>query len=252
MAQRHITNAVLKAIYGLPHYERFRVLDVSCGEGEIIAELAKRGCDVEGTHFKDDDYIIKSVYKIPQNIQIHKNINLDKNLPFKDESYDLVVATEVMEHLTTHFTIIREIGRILKPGGFFIFSTPNIYRLHSRLKFFFTGTHKLIRRRIGWDLKPSDLYAYHINPVDFPTLHTLLFQAGIRIEMLRFTQFKLKHAYLMLLYPIILCAVYLETRHDKKEGNAFQEGEKNLRKWLIHPAFLASEQLLVVAKKWQN
>ena len=246
MAQKYIINSVLKEIYSLPNYEQFKVLDLSCGEGEILETLAKRGCIVEGTHYRIDDYIIN---KIPKNIKIHNDINLDKTLPFNDETYDLVICTEVLEHLTTHFIIISEVGRILKPGGYFIFSSPNIYRLHSRLKFFLTGTHKLIRRRVGWDLKRDDLYAYHINPIDFPTLHTLLFQANIRIKKLSFTLFKLKHSYLMLLYPLFWLTLYLETRFNRKSSEQFREGEKDLRNWMSHPALLCSEQLLVIGRK---
>ena len=212
----------------MPNYERFRVLDLSCGEGEILENLAERGCTVEGTHYKTNDYIIN---KLPKNIKIHDNIDLDQTLLFNDETYDLVICTEVLEHLRTHFVIISEVGRILKPGGYFIFSTPNIFRLHSRLKFFLTGTHKLIRRRVGWDLKPDEIYAYHINPVDFPTLHTLLFQANIRIKKLAFTLFKLKHSYLMFLYPLVWLTLYLETRSDRRNSEQFREGEENLRKW---------------------
>lgn len=249
MSQTYVIKSVIKEIYSLPGFRNFKVLDLSCGEGEIIKELASEGCEVEGTHYKDDDYVLKNPRKILKEAKIYKNVDLDKTLPFNDGSYDLVIATEILEHLPSHFRIIPEVARILKTNGYFIFTTPNIHRLHSRLKFFLTGTHKLIRRRIGWDLTYADLYAYHINPVDFPVLHTLLSLSNIKIEKISFTYFKLKHSYLLLLYPIVLLYTFLETRANKKAKYMFRKGEEDLFRWLIHPALLSSEQLLIVAKK---
>ena len=107
----------------------------------------------------------------------------------------------MIEHLPNWMTVVREAARILRQGGYLILTTPNMLRLHSRLRYFLTGTHKLIRRRVGWDLKPDDLYAYHINPVDFPLLHTVLHQEGLSVQSLGFTRFKPQHAWLLRALP---------------------------------------------------
>ena len=100
---------------------------------------------------------------------------------------------------------------MLAPSGRLILSTPNVARLHSRWRFFWTGTHKLIRRRVGWDLAPDDLYAYHISPVDFPLLHTLLRQAGLSSFASTSRASSAKHAWLLLLYPFVWLSTRLET-----------------------------------------
>jgi SAM-dependent methyltransferase len=46
-------------------------------------------------------------------------------LPFRDESFDLVTANMVVEHLSDPAQQFREVWRVLKPGGFFVFHTPN-------------------------------------------------------------------------------------------------------------------------------
>ena len=137
---------------------------------------------------------------------------------------------------------------MLAPSGHLILSTPNVARLHSRWHFFWTGTHKLIRRRVGWDLTPDDLYAYHITPVDFPLLHTLLRQAGLSVERLEVTRFKWKHAWLFLLYPFIWLSTRLETRRHRS-GSGHAAGEEDLFRWMTRPAMLGSEQLLLTARK---
>ena len=65
------------------------------------------------------------------NLKNHKNIHLKVNgdashLPFKNNLFDLITANMVVEHLINPTVQFQEIWRILKPGGLFIFHTPNI------------------------------------------------------------------------------------------------------------------------------
>ena len=239
MAQHFIVRAILAAVRALPHYPRLRVLDLSCGRGELLASLNQDGCSVRGTHFRGDDYEIKSGREsfLTPEIPVDTGVDLTKPLPYDDASFDVVILSEVVEHLPTYITVLHEAGRVLAPDGHLVLSTPNVHRLHSRWKFFWTGTHKLIRERPGFDVARDDLYAYHINPLDFPLAHTLLHQAGLEVVQLRFTRFKPEHAWLFLLYPFLWLATRAEIR------------EQPLARWMTHPAMLASEQLLLIARK---
>lgn len=253
MPQPHVAAAVLRAARRLPGYPRLRVLDLSAGRGEIASALAADGCAVRGTHFRADDYKLTGSppgRAAADAFPIDENIDLMGKLTYGDASFDLVILCEVAEHLPTSIPVIGEIGRVLVPGGFLILSTPNLARLHSRWHFFWTGTHKLIRRRVGWDLAPDDLYGYHIAPVDFPLLHTLLHQAGLAIERLDWTLFKARHAWLLAGYPLVWLATRLETRRHRRGARApYGEGEDDLFRWMTRPAMLASEQLLLTARK---
>ena len=256
MPQPHVRDAVLRAARRLPGFPALRVLDLSAGRGEIAAALTRDGCAVRGTHFRADDYKFAESPEpletagLPVAIPIDEGVDLTRPLPYPAASFDVVVLCEVAEHLASYIAVIGEIGRVLAAGGFLILSTPNLARLHSRWHFFWTGTHKLIRRRVGWDLRAEDLYAYHISPVDFPLLHTLLRQAGLAVERLEVTRFKWRHAWLLLAYPAVWIATRLETRRHRS-GTAHAAGEEDLFRWMTHPAMLASEQLLLVARKGQ-
>jgi SAM-dependent methyltransferase len=249
MPQDFVASAILRAVRELPGYPRLRVLDLSCGRGEILSALAKDGCTVRGTHYRNDDYKLTEQTGpiMIDGLPIDPDVDLLEPLPYEDESFDLALLSEVIEHLPAHQPIISEIGRVLAPKGSLILSTPNLQRLHSRWHFFWTGTHKLIRRRVGWDLGPDDLYAYHTNPIDFPLLHTILYQSGLRVRSLQFTRFKIQHSWLLLFYPFLWLNTKIEMRRRMNETHA--AGERDLFKWMVRPAMLASEQLLLVAQK---
>ncbi len=250
MPQKYVLEAVLRAARRVPGYPGLRALDLSAGRGEIAAALAADGCAVRATHFRADDYKLAGQARPAAlaGIPVDERVDLTRPLPYADAAFDLVILSEVAEHLPTFIPIVAEIGRVLAPGGRLVLSTPNLARLHSRWHFFWTGTHKLIRRRVGWDLSGDDLYAYHIGPVDFPLLHTLLHQAGLSIERLDTTRFKWKHAWLFLLYPLIWLATRLETRKGRS-GPEHARGEADLARWMTRPAMLGSEQLLLTARK---
>ena len=248
--QEFLLEAVLREIRALPAYPRLRVLDLSCGRGALLSALAADGCETRGTHYRADDYKLAEEHEPMHTagLAIDEGVDLTRELPYPDGSFDAVVLKEVVEHLPDWMPVIRAAGRVLRPGGHLVLSTPNVGRLHSRLHFLLSGAHKLIRRRVGWALGADDLYAYHINPVDFPLMHTVLHQAGLHVSRLAFTLFKPRHAWLLALYPLVWLASVLEFR-PRTAGAAHRAGERDLRRWMVCPAMLASEQLLLVAQR---
>lgn len=248
MPQPHISRAVLGQVRVIPDYPNLTVLDLSCGDGEILTQLQAEGCRCRGTRYRPDDYILEHPAP-PGTLQIDDQVDLLQPLPYDSASFDVVLLIEVLEHLERHDQILFEAARVLQPGGRLIFSTPNIQRLHSRWHFFLTGTHKLIRRPVGWDVPVDAWYSYHIRPVDFPTLHTQLYQAGFQIKQLVCTQWKLRHAPWLAIYPWLWLAAHWEFRTRHNMPSVQQRGRQDLRHWMVHPAMLASEQLLVLAQK---
>ena len=61
--------------------------------------------------------------------------NVEETLPFPAASFDVVVAGELLEHLRFPDVVVAEAHRVLRPGGVFVGSVPNAFRLQSRLKF---------------------------------------------------------------------------------------------------------------------
>src|SRR6058998_150856 len=61
--------------------------------------------------------------------------DLDQPLELPDNSFDVVVAGELLEHLRDPQRLVAEVRRVLRPGGTFVASVPNAYRLKNRLRF---------------------------------------------------------------------------------------------------------------------
>lgn len=98
-----------------------RMLDLGAGAG-IVSAMNFRGR-------------VKWVCGIDLDPRVLSNPHLDEaavasitDLPYSDDSFDLVISDNVMEHIEEPELVFKEIYRVLKPGGMFLFKTPN--RLH--------------------------------------------------------------------------------------------------------------------------
>ena len=98
------------------------VLDVGCGSAWLARELVKKGKNVVSL----DVSLInttKALEKIPA--PNHAALTADVyNLPFGENTFDCIVASEIMEHLYDPFLFIQKLIRILKSGGKLIITTP--------------------------------------------------------------------------------------------------------------------------------
>ena len=100
-----------------------RVLDAGCGAGYGAAELARVAGRVVGIDVSQEAISFATAnYRAP-NLRFLRSSCAA--LPFADHSFDLVVAFEVIEHITEWPSLLDEARRLLAPGGQFIVSTPN-------------------------------------------------------------------------------------------------------------------------------
>jgi 2-polyprenyl-3-methyl-5-hydroxy-6-metoxy-1,4-benzoquinol methylase len=106
-----------------------RVLDLGCRDGALTQAYAE-GNDVVGVDA--DREALAEAAKL--GIETHW-ADLDRPLEFDAESFDVVIAGELLEHLRDPEGLVAEIRRVLRPGGTFVGSVPNAYRLKNRLRF---------------------------------------------------------------------------------------------------------------------
>jgi len=163
----HIHQAALRQIARLAPGLQGEHLDIGAGHGELISSLRARyqlrstACDQTADLMRLPD--------VPVAVA-----DLDRvGLPFPDARFDLVTCTEVIEHLEYYRRCLRETWRVLKPGGIFVLSTPNILNLKSRVRFLGFGFHNLFGPLpfSGREVHATD---GHINPVScFYVAHSL-------------------------------------------------------------------------------
>jgi len=164
-----IYKAVLDLVAGYHAQRPFKThLDVGSGRGQLIKLVQDRF----GVQSSACDYTDTLMQLAGQKVDV-ANLN-HEGLPYPDKSFDLVTATEVIEHLEHYRETVREFYRVLKPGGVCILSTPNILNIKSRMRFFTSGYWNLFG---PLPVRNSKLYSTggHINPVSsFYIGHTMM------------------------------------------------------------------------------
>lgn len=110
------------------------VLDVGCSTGYIARELKKKGCHVVGIEI---DEVAAEMARNYCGKVIVGDIEEVKELPYPDGYFDVIILSDVLEHLKRPDVVLLKLKRYLKPGGFVIASIPNIARLEYRLKLLF-------------------------------------------------------------------------------------------------------------------
>jgi SAM-dependent methyltransferase len=106
-----------------------RVLDLGCRSGALTRHFLE-GNSVVGLDV-DAAALEKAAALGIEPVQA----NVEEPLPFADASFDVVVAGELFEHLQFPDALVREIRRVLRPGGMLAGSVPNAFRVQSRLRF---------------------------------------------------------------------------------------------------------------------
>lgn len=126
-----VTRTLARAVSRVGHYARGRILDVGCGDKRFAAY-----CRAQATSYVGLDYPT-TFFGSAENVEVFGSA-LD--LPFADATFDTVVSFEVLEHVTDPARMVREIRRVLKPGGHVILTTPFLWGEHCQPHDYFRFT----------------------------------------------------------------------------------------------------------------
>lgn len=160
-----------------------RWLDLGCGPGGVSFSVADKVDEVVAIDPDSETIrIAKTLFQKP-NIQFRQADFFEAGL--KDSSFDGVLFLEVIEHVPEPYRFLREIRRVLKPGGKLILSTPNVlsYRAIIRNLRYFTPKWRARSLAKVWDAQmdvrtqEGHLYAW-----DYGTLARLLRVTGFTAD----------------------------------------------------------------------
>jgi SAM-dependent methyltransferase len=98
-----------------------RIIDCGCGAGDYVAGLAARGADAIGFEYQAEK-VLGPESKAQSDALSIADI---ERIPFGDETFDVAIVNEVLEHVPDDLAGLREVHRILRPGGRLIVFSPN-------------------------------------------------------------------------------------------------------------------------------
>lgn len=154
VGRRKIISSFVEAICREVKDRRARILDVGCGTGANLLMLSQYG-DAEGIDISEDA------------LSFCRERGLDKvklgaaeELPYNDSTFDLVTAFDVVEHMDDDIAGLREMRRVLRPGGRVLLFVPTFMFL--------------------WGVQ--DEVSHHRRRYRLSELHGVLDQAGFEVE----------------------------------------------------------------------
>lgn len=179
--RRAVLDAVLDGLDPLPTAGgagEARILDAGCGSGRNMALLARRGA-VSGIELASQSLEVAQARGLGPVLPG----SLDDPLPFGDDSFDLAVALDVLEHVADDGAALRELARVVAPGGRLLVTVP----------------------QYGWLWGEHDVLAHHHRRYTRRTLLGRAADAGLQPE--RVTAFNA-----ILLAPIALARLVQRAR----------------------------------------
>jgi 2-polyprenyl-6-hydroxyphenyl methylase/3-demethylubiquinone-9 3-methyltransferase len=135
---------------------KLKALEVGCGGGILSEEIAKMGFITTG--IDPSEQSLKSAIKhaSDNNLKITYEKGYGENLPFQNDSFDVVFCCDVLEHVRDLPKVISEVSRVLKEGGIFIYDTFNRTYISK------IAIIKVLQDWKRWALLPPNLHVWEM------------------------------------------------------------------------------------------
>lgn len=109
---------------------RGRLLEIGCGQGNFLRQAAARGFDVTGVEYSEFACDRARAALEGRGRVLHGEISV---LAHEAEAYDVCVLCDVIEHVRSPAAFLREIRRLLRPGGVLLVVTPSLASWSARV-----------------------------------------------------------------------------------------------------------------------
>ena len=205
-------------------------LDLSAGDGLSTRMLTERGWRVVPTERK---------VSRPGWVAA----DLIDDLPFRSEAFDLVMMLEVIEHLPDIAHSLREIARVLKPGGTAIVTTPNRLNVTSRIHYLLTGFYKGRRAPLPYRYRVEDGRNWHVMGLN--DFHWMARGYGLVMDGMGRSRRKFRaRLFVPLLYPPIAIRSWL--LYGRGTGDPEQDRlNRDLLKFMTSASLLMDENIVM-------
>jgi ubiquinone/menaquinone biosynthesis C-methylase UbiE len=183
------------------------LLEIGCGRqvfgSEYYSRAAKKvGIDLEAEAIKENETLDSVV------------CGSIEHMPFPDNSFDIVIAQWVLEHVADAAKTAKEVARVLKPGGVFLFITPNAWSPFVIVTRFVPISLKKSLRKRFLSIAETDTFPTHYRMNTIGTLNKLFASVLMKPEITKlvdcFTYFKFSKT---LVWLSVLGARIMNTLH---------------------------------------
>lgn len=108
----------------------YNFLDIGCGHGKFLSRIKKRfkNIQIKGKDYSDEEIALAK----KRGLNVSK-CNLEEGIDEKNNTFDIVYAGELIEHLYNPDIFLEESNRILKKGGYLLITTPNLCAWFNRI-----------------------------------------------------------------------------------------------------------------------
>lgn len=171
-----------------------KVLDAATGHGALAHYLKNLGWDVHCLDIMPELLMVEGV-------PIHK-VNLNRRLPFADESFDAIVCANAIHRLFNPAGAVREFHRILRQGGRLYLNFNNYACIETRVRFLLYGSLDIRPWEEGLDPLKDPEANVRVRLM-YPQLAQYLDAAGFRIQRVLPTPPRLRYRWLLPLAGLI-------------------------------------------------
>ncbi len=232
------------------------VLDLPAGNGvtsRILSEVGARPVPMD---------LFPEYFEL-KDIACHR-ANIKDGLTLENQSVDVVICQEGIEHFSDQLEALKEFNRVLKTHGTLLLTTPNYSNLQSKLSYLLTESEKfnsimppneldsiwMLQKDIS-----SEIYYGHIFLIGIQKLRVLAVLSGFRIKLIHFTRSKTTSLLLFpFFYPFIYFANALLYAKSLRKNN--KETKKKVYKELfrlaVSPKILVGADLMIELEKIQE
>ncbi len=152
-----------------------KIADVGCGDGTLAKLLRAPGYQVHCCDFANPHDELGTL--------AHVKADLRTGLPWQTASLGGAVCSEVLEHLLEPHRAIKELARVLVPGGVLVLSVPNYWNLHHRFRYLLTGSlQRCYCKDVALTGEHEDVCLPHVNTATFETYSFVLRRNGLAVE----------------------------------------------------------------------
>ena len=136
--------------------EEKSVLEVGCGGGILTEEIARMGFITYGIDPAEKSLNNAIRHAKDNDLKIEYRKGTGENLPFRSNSFDVVLCCDVLEHVRDLPKVISEVSRVLKNGGVFIYDTFN------RTYFSKISIIKILQEWKRWAIMPPNIHIWEM------------------------------------------------------------------------------------------